>query len=89
MREIRIDVTLEWINFLLFFYIYILFILFTLKNRKKLVYSYALATSRFNRQISQNNGFSTSEKVRSTQLPHWHEVDMYNCTSVNLPLPGE
>ena len=35
-------------------------------------------------------GFSTSEKARITQLPDWHEVDMYNYTSYhNLSLSGE
>ena len=39
---------------------------------------------------SQNKeGFSTSEKARITRLPALYENDMYNCTSVNLSLPGE
>ena len=39
---------------------------------------------------SENDkGFLTSEKARITWLPGCYEADIYNCTSVNLSLPGE
>ena len=34
-------------------------------------------------------GFSMSEKAWTIRLSGWHEVDMYNYTSVNLSLRGE
>ena len=32
--------------------------------------------------------FQRQKKVRITRLPGWHEVDMYNCTSVKLITAG-
>ena len=36
----------------------------------------------------KKKNFSTSRKARITRLAGWHEVYMYNCTSVNVLLPG-